>query len=347
MRLTAQIDLFVAEKFAYGDFQSPATERGYRMTLGKLAETVSNRDARTISVAEIKECLRNWTGATRATNHSQLASFFDWCRYEGIRKDNPLDQVRRPRVRKSVPYRPTREEAVALRLAARPGREQRVIDLGLLAGLRAKELLGMQGRHFRRPGAVWVSADVAKGSREGWVPVLAELEATWREIALSVEDDEYVVAHRDQRFVHGVSSESLDPSRPASYDALLLLVKRVGRRAGIAREITPHALRHAFGSHIARYAGMREAKFMLRHQDIGTTQAYTDEPTLDEVSRVVHGLSYGLPPAEPRPEPLRGPVARLGGESGTSGARAVSALSGLLERLWGNEGIRAAARSMA
>ena len=50
--------------------------------------------------------------------------------------------------------------------AARGIRERRAISLGLCAGLRNAELRGLQGRHFERPGLIWVSADIAKGRRE-------------------------------------------------------------------------------------------------------------------------------------------------------------------------------------
>jgi hypothetical protein len=46
--------------------------------------------------------------------------------------------------------------------------------------------------HFARVGWVWVSADIAKGRRERWVPVLPELEDVVDEIVTHVRLDEYV-----------------------------------------------------------------------------------------------------------------------------------------------------------
>jgi integrase len=54
--------------------------------------------------------------------------------------------------------------------------ERRANHVALLAGVRNAELRGLQGRHFMRPGFIWVSADIAKGKRERWVPILTELE---------------------------------------------------------------------------------------------------------------------------------------------------------------------------
>jgi hypothetical protein len=40
---------------------------------------------------------------------------------------------------------------------------------------------------------VWVSSDIGKGQKERWIPVIADLEPVWAEIAKHVGDDEYVI----------------------------------------------------------------------------------------------------------------------------------------------------------
>ena len=118
-------------------------------------------------------------------------------------------------------------------------RERRLIYLGVCAGLRRGELIGMQGRHFRRPGWVWVSADIGKGHKERWVPVFADLEPVWAEIAESVGDDEYVIPA--QRFRDpGINKQRCDYAlSPASEQAVWRQVKKVVERAGIAANVTP------------------------------------------------------------------------------------------------------------
>jgi site-specific recombinase XerD len=44
-------------------------------------------------------------------------------------------------------------------------------------------------------------------------------------------------------------------------------------------------MRHAFGDHVARHAGIKNAQALLGHADVGTTQIYTGAPTLDELAR--------------------------------------------------------------
>jgi integrase len=111
---------------------------------------------------------------------------------EGCRRDNPARQTRRPKAKPPKVYRLTRSEAAAFLAAAETVRERRIAQIGICAGaqLRAR---GLQGRHFQRAAWVWISADIAKGGRRRWIPVLPELEPVAREIRETVAPDGYVI----------------------------------------------------------------------------------------------------------------------------------------------------------
>src|SRR5262249_39913663 len=75
----------------------------------------------------------------------------------------------------------------------------------------------------------------------------------------------------------------------------------VAVRAGIAAHVHPHLLRHAYGDHVAKHAGLRAAQALLGHASVDTTaSAYVERPGLDELSISVHGFTYratrGYPP---------------------------------------------------
>jgi integrase/recombinase XerD len=138
-----------------------------------------------------------------------------------------------------------------------------------------------------------VSADIAKGKRERYVPVIPDLVSVVAEIRSDVAPDEYVLpAERFRNPPFNTDRLELRLRRSSS-QALLQLVIRVVKRAGIAAHVTPHTLRHAYAEHIAREAGTHIAQHLLGHAHLGTTDTYLGRPRLDDVVAAVKDTTYG------------------------------------------------------
>ncbi len=295
MRFDEAIDDYIEDMRTQGRINSASSERGYRSTLVAHAEDVGNRHPAYVGREDVKRTLRRWPNAnTQGTNRSKLVSFYDWTMEEGVRKDNPARQTRRARRRAAQRPRLTEGEALSLLQAARGVRERRAIFLGLCAGLRNAELRGLQGRHFARPGLIWISDDIAKGKRERFVPVTADLAPVVTEIIQNVGPEEYVLPA--QRFRNPpFNTERIDNRlRKSSSQALRQLVIRVASRAGTATSVRPHDLRHAYAEHVARGADARIAQHLLGHAHLGTTDTYLGRPRLDDLAAAVKNLTYGV-----------------------------------------------------
>jgi integrase/recombinase XerD len=286
------IHAFIADWRAEGRINSALTERIYRAKLEHLAAAVDDRDPALVTGADLKRALGRWEGESRRQAHAVYRSFFRWAMTEDLRDSNPADMVRQTRPRAPQIARLTREEGARLLVASRPHRRDRwLVHLGCCAGLRAKELRGLQGRHFVRPGFVWVSADIAKGAKERWVPVIADLEPIVEEILTLTGLEDYVLP--GQRSAgHPTPDIMRDTRRAIGASTLYRRVVDLGVAAGIGVHVTPHSMRHLFSTYVARHGGILVAKALLGHADISTTQRYTDAPTLDELAISLHGFSF-------------------------------------------------------
>src|SRR5271167_2290384 len=134
MRFDQAIDLYIADMQAQGRLNSRSSVVGYRATLVAHGEDIGNRDPAYVGREHVKRTLRRWKHAnTQGTNRSKLVSFYAWTMEEGLRKDNPAQQTRRPRRRPAMKSRLTGDEVAAILEAARGRRERRAIYLGACA----------------------------------------------------------------------------------------------------------------------------------------------------------------------------------------------------------------------
>lgn len=287
MRWQDAIDEYFCDQQAQGRINSPETVRSYRRVLNLHAQDTATGplDA---SRHDVKRTLARWEHPnTRAREHAVLVGFYDWVSRETDRSDNPARQVARPKMRKASVQRLTRSEVDAMIAACQTTRERRVILLGARAGARAGEMMGFQGRHFKREGFIWVSADIAKGKRERWVPVLDELIPIVRDIRAEVDHDHFVIT----TFRAG-GIVPCPPTQGISITTLARLVRKIAERAGVAGHVHPHLLRHAFGDHIARRAGLHIAQALMGHASVRTTEGYVGKPDLDELAAAVKGTEH-------------------------------------------------------
>ncbi len=82
-----------------------------------------------------------------------------------------------------------------------------------------------------------------------------------------------------------------------------------GKRAGIRHPIRPHLLRHAFADYIAEAAGdVRIAQVLLGHAELGTTQTYLGQPSIERLLLAVQGLRFQLSDSLTPANPVEAPT---------------------------------------
>lgn len=184
---------------------------------------------------------------------------------------NPrLALVRGPRLKRTLP-RPV-SEAAALDLIADAdasanapwigARDAALVTLLYAAGLRISEALSLKGADRPLPDTLRITG---KGGKQRIVPMLAVArDAIERYAALCPH-----VLTKDDALFRGKRGGPLSPR-----DAQAMMA-RLRERLGLPASATPHALRHAFATHLLANGGdLRAIQELLGHESLSTTQAY-------------------------------------------------------------------------
>lgn len=226
--------------------------RTARDKLGKLLIDMDLRD------------LRQYLGrpgnhpGTRRTERAAMRAFFHWLVEDGYRRDDPTARLAPIRVPKGEP-RPFTPEQIDAMLSRSYTRTRAMILLGYYQGFRVSSIARVHGddidllaRTIRTRG---------KGNKVRTLPlhpVIAELAET--------------MPTRDWWFpARGDHPGHVKPTSVTD------LITRAKKRAGITDPtLTPHSLRHAFGTDLVEEGvDIRVVQELMMHESLATTQIYT------------------------------------------------------------------------
>jgi site-specific recombinase XerD len=288
VRVERAIDAFLDWRRLERD-STPRSIDSYRRILWKLSTEYPEARLSELTTADLRTFLGRWrdrSAATRSNVISVLHSFFVWAEAEEIIELDPSRKIRRPPKRKPDIYRPSLVELAKVREAALP-RERPAILLMEGAGLRRSEVIGCK----------WSDFDLVRGRirvhRKGhhwyWLPldpeVVAGLRTSFQELQPELDDHLFTVEIEQWVSQYERVRRVSDPKVPASGQALMRMVWRVCKRAGV-RPLSPHQLRHGFANRFLRESGrdVVALQALMGHSRPDTTQQYTDEVELDELA---------------------------------------------------------------
>ena len=201
-----------------------------------------------------------------------LRAFYRFAEDEKLLPANIAEHLSLPRRWKRLPKALTSQEIESLLAPETPETpqslcDQAVLELAYASGLRLSELrtVRLEQLHLE---AGFINV-VGKGNKERVVPV-------GRKAVAALE--RYLDVGRP-RLVTPRSPAAVFLTRrgtPFAPVTLWLRIKQRVRRAGIARNVTPHMLRHSFATHLLEHgADLRVIQELLGHASISTTEVYT------------------------------------------------------------------------
>ena len=257
-------------------------------------------------------------GLTKASVARALAairSWFKWAAKAGLVESNPALLVSTPKLPKHLPRVPSMEEvnrvldSLGPARTARgaslksdggdgggaeesesswPERERVIFELLYGCGIRNSELVGldMDAMHWR-DDAIRV---FGKGKKERLVPLgdaaaeavraylpLRQAKLEGAGLGKLVHDGPLLIRLRVGVAKGGARLTTRSVGR---------IVKSIALSRGLAADVHPHTLRHAFGTHMLEEgADLRAIQEMLGHERLSTTQRYT-QLTVGQVQKV-------------------------------------------------------------
>lgn len=216
-----------------------------------------------------------------------IRMFLRYCKMTGLTKNDFSQVLEGPKLWQRLPTFASRKQILDLLNAPSPKepfylRDRAMLELLYATGIRAAEIAALKIGDLNLE--IGYLRCIGKGGKERIVPVNAPASAATRRY----------LAELRPKLARPFSGEALLLSRtgrPMGRIEIWRLVKKYAARAGMARNLTVHTLRHCFATHLlAGGADLRSIQEMLGHVDIATTQIYThvDQQRLRAIHKKYH-----------------------------------------------------------
>jgi integrase/recombinase XerD len=241
---------------------SPHTQEAYVRAVAKFAQYFG-KSPEVLGPPEIRAYLLAQTQrrvSWSLFNQIRCALRFLYC--VTLKRDWPPEEIVCAKTPKRLPVILSRAE-VAQFLAAIPRRMYRTLFMILYAaGLRVSEVVALRVTDIDSKRMV-IRVCQGKGRKDRYVMLSPRLLEALREYWKEYRPTELL-------FFAGQRAQPLD-RRNVANDC-----RRIARRAGLKKRVTPHVLRHTFATHLLE-AGtdIRTIQALLGHRSLRTTALYT------------------------------------------------------------------------
>jgi integrase/recombinase XerD len=229
-------------------------------------------------------------GLSPATIRRQISAIRTYYKFlvgEGRAARDPSERLESPKGWRALPAVLTAAEVERLLAAPHTGEPRGIRDHALLefayaTGVRVSELVGLTLQDILFDEGL--ARVLGKGAKQRLVPVGRRALGA---VALYAREIRPLLDRGKAKGVLFLNARGTPLSRVGAWG----IIKATAKRAGLAKRVTPHTLRHTFATHLLEGgADLRAVQEMLGHADLSTTQLYThvDRDYLRSVHRQFH-----------------------------------------------------------
>ncbi len=271
------------------------TVASYLRDITRLAEYATSHGAKSpeqLSAARLREFiyfLKDLGLATTTISRqiSAIRTYFKFLVGEGLAARDPSERLESPKRWRTLPA--VLSVAEVERLLQAPNtdaplaiRDRALLEFAYATGVRVSELVALKLQDILFEDGV--ARVFGKGAKERLVPVGRRALGA---VALYARQIRQTLDRGHGRGVLFLNARGTPLSRVGAWG----VIKASARRAGLAKRVTPHTLRHTFATHLLEGgADLRAVQEMLGHVDLATTQLYThvDRDYLRTVHKSYH-----------------------------------------------------------
>jgi integrase/recombinase XerD len=274
---------------------SAHTVASYLRDITRLAEYAASRRIKApeqLSAAQLREFVYflkdlGLAPTTIRREISAIRTYFRFLVGEGIAARDPSERIESPKRWRTLPAvlsvaemdkllaAPNTDEPLAIR-------DRALLEFAYATGVRVSELVALKLQDILFEDGV--ARVFGKGAKERVVPVGRRALGA---VALYAREIRPTLDRGKARGLLFLNARGTPLSRVGAWG----VIKATARRAGLAKRVTPHTLRHTFATHLLEGgADLRAVQEMLGHADLATTQLYThvDRDYLRTVHKSYH-----------------------------------------------------------
>jgi len=275
-----------------------STIRGYKLTIDLFIRVLPHiKNIEDVTVSDVEKFFmwgkiqRKWLPNTFLGNRKRLKVFFDWAVKKKLIRDNPINEIPKPRLEHKLPRSLSKKDAITVLEAARSVpyanrflsyRNHAIIAVMLYAGLRRQEVCNLNFSDVDIEHEM-ISIRQGKGSKDRVIPVPESLRVIL---------DKYIKERERTYKIAPAFFLSSQLDKGLSTHMLRKLNRKL--RAFTKIEFTLHGLRHTFATMmIEGGCDIYALSKMMGHSDISTTTIYLSA-TVEHLRKQVekHPLNY-------------------------------------------------------